>query len=498
MKKENSVLPGCGVPTGRITRARAAACRVSGGVLSLNLPLRKLEKNQVQRGKTKRDENSYAAPTAAFQNKKRAVLRDVTDVCCGNSYKDCINAAKLQTKAIQRVKLGPSRAKLCAEKKTSNSVPTISHGSALVHEEAKNMTEDIPEVAMVESQVIAVPVKVEDSVFGTQNMESHLDGECTCETDLFDEDTSRKGPELFPVIKNVKAKFSEDPGGSSCMDFIDIDSDHKSTQLCCIYSSDIYFNLRGAELIRRPCSNFMETLQRDISHSMRGILIDWLVEVSDEYKLVPDTLYLTVNIIDRYLSKNHIERQKLQILGITCMLIASKYEEIIAPRVEEFCFITDNMYSKEEVLKMEIQILSILGYQLSVPTVKTFLRRFIRAAQSSHKAPLQPFAHLANYFAELTLIEYSFLKFLPSVIAASAVFLARWTLEQSGHPWNQTLEHYTSYKASDLKVAVHAMQDLQMNSNKCPLNAIREKYKLPKFESVAAMSSPELLPLLFC
>ncbi|KAJ6846635.1 cyclin-A2-1-like [Iris pallida] len=498
MKKENSVLAGCGVPTGRITRARAAACGVTHGVLSLNPPLTKPDKNQVQRGKTKRDENNYAAPTAAFQNKRRAVLRDVTNVSCENYYKDCINAAKLQTKAIQRVKLGPSRTKLCADKKTSSLVPSISDGSALVHEEAKCMTEDVPEVAIVEPQVIVVPVKVEDSLFGTQNMQSLVDGESTCDTDLFDEHTSRKGPEAYPAMKNVKAKLSEDLGSSSCMDFIDIDSDHKNTQLCCIYSSDIYFNLRAAELIRRPCSNFMDKLQRDISHSMRGILIDWLVEVSDEYKLVPDTLYLTVNIIDRYLSQNPIERQKLQLLGITCMMIASKYEEIIAPRVEEFCFITDNTYSKEEVLKMEIQVLNILGYQLSVPTVKTFLRRFIRAAQSSYKVALQPLAHLANYLAELTLIEYNFLKFLPSVIAASAVFLARWTLEQSGHPWNQTLEHYTSYKASDLKVAVHAMQDLQMNSNKCPLNAIREKYKLPKFESVAALSSPELLPSLFC
>ncbi|KAK8301359.1 uncharacterized protein LOC105780915 [Gossypium raimondii] len=57
------------------------------------------------------------------------------------------------------------------------------------------------------------------------------------------------------------------------------------------------------------------------------------------------------------------------------MLIASKYEEICAPRVEEFCFITDNIYTREEVLKMESKVLNFLYFQLSVPTTKTFLRR---------------------------------------------------------------------------------------------------------------------------
>ncbi|XP_020261108.1 cyclin-A2-2-like [Asparagus officinalis] len=187
--------------------------------------------------------------------------------------------------------------------------------------------------------------------------------------------------------------------------------------------------------------------------------------VSDEYKLVPDTLHLTVNIIDRFLSQNYIERQRLQLLGISCMLIASTYEEICA-RIEEFCFITDNTYTKEEVLKIEIQVLNLLSFHISVPTVKTFLRRYIRAAHTSYKVSPQALSHLANYLANLTLVEYSFIKFIPSVIAASAMFLARCTLEQSDHPWNSTLEHYTSYKASELKATVLSMQELQF-STKC-------------------------------
>lgn len=119
---------------------------------------------------------------------------------------------------------------------------------------------------------------------------------------------------------------------------------------------------------------------------------------------------------------------------------------------------------------------------------------------------------LANYLAELTLTEYEFLKFLPSLVAASAVFLARWTLDQSDLPWvrirntwhiqqhmlsniffgfipdlwlfnrvqNQTLEHYTSYKCSDIQLCVCALRELQHNTSNCPLNAIREKYRHQK------------------
>ncbi|KAH1212979.1 Cyclin-A2-2 [Glycine max] len=268
---------------------------------------------------------------------------------------------------------------------------------------------------------------------------------------------------LSPPNKDIdmiteKLKLSERLG------IVDIDSvELKDPQVWSSYAPDIYNNIFVREFERRPLSDYMDKLQQDITPSMRGILIDWLVEVSEEYKLVPDTLYLTVNLIDRFLSQSLVQKQRLQLLGVTCMLIASKYEEICAPRVEEFCFITDNTYTKAEVLKMESGVLNLLHFQLSVPTTKTFLRRFILAAQSSYK-------------------------FLPSLIAASAVLIARWTLNQSEHPWNSTMEHYTNYKVSELKTTVLALADLQLDTKGCSLNAIREKYKQQKFKSVANLS----------
>ncbi|GJY39309.1 cyclin [Tanacetum coccineum] len=141
-----------------------------------------------------------------------------------------------------------------------------------------------------------------------------------------------------------------------------------------------------------------------------------------------------------------------------------------------------------QVLDMEREVLDVLGFHLSVPTVQKFLRRFILAAQSSSKAPVVELEYLANYLAELTLTEYSFLKFRPSLVAASAVYLAKWTLDQIEHPWNSTLEHYTKYMASDLKETVVALQDMQLN-NAARLQAIRQKYRQTKYKSVATLTS---------
>ena len=104
----------------------------------------------------------------------------------------------------------------------------------------------------------------------------------------------------------------------------------------------------------------MQTVQQDVNNSMRSILVDWLVEVAQEYKLVSETLFLAINYIDRFLSSEVAPRRKLQLVGITCMLVAAKYEEIYAPQIEDFCYITDNTYTRDEVLAMEQQVTQLI------------------------------------------------------------------------------------------------------------------------------------------
>ncbi|XP_019189830.1 PREDICTED: cyclin-A2-2-like [Ipomoea nil] len=466
----------------RITRSRARTLTSSQGLPPLHPSATLQDGKQVRRASSKRaasDENK--STSSCVQPKKRAVLRNVTNVVCESSYLNCMTG----TKVIQDKKL--------TDKKIAKVMPGV-----LVHKKP-NHVEDRKEHKTEEVN----KVKIEES-------------ECISKENIFAEQIkcgTIKQSSVFGLLPLIKCNFKTVPDhntsqrdeGKLCpkrdelesLGVTDIDSKHSDPQMCTLYAPDIYTNLHAKELDQKVSADYMERLQRDITEGMRGILIDWLVEVCEEYRLAPDTLYLTVNLIDRFLSENYIEKRKLQLLGVTCMLIASKYEEICAPHVEEFCFITDNTYSKEEVVKMESQVLNVLGFRLSVPTTKKFLRRFIQAAQACYEVPSVELEFMANYLAELTLAEYSFLKLLPSVVAASAVFLARWMLDQTKHPWNPTLEHYTRYKASDLETTVSALQDLQLNTKGCPLNAIREKYKQPKFKCVATLTSPKAVESLF-
>ncbi|KAH7574192.1 hypothetical protein JRO89_XS03G0263900 [Xanthoceras sorbifolium] len=490
MNKENTTAAKAEEPTARITRARAKAMGSSGGVFPSSKPTFKPEQKRALRGNSKRaasDESKAPVNVASgLQHKRRAVLKDVTNIC-ENSQINCINVSNLQTG--KRATNGPP-------KKIAKVAADVSVGMLHVEDEEDAKTklaEELSKIRMVEPQEIALPVKLKEREpveMSTCNNRS----ECDKANRTFPRCAAKK-PFGLQASQKKEEKKKELESNDLCI--VDIDSNLKDPQACALYAPDIYNNIRVTELHQRPTTTYMERLQQDINPNMRGILIDWLVEVSEEYKLVPDTLYLTVNLIDRFLSQNYIEKQRLQLLGVSCMLIASKYEEISAPPVEEFCFITDNTYTRGEVLKMESQVLNFLYFQLSVPTTKTFLRRFIQAAQASYEVSCVELEFLANYLAELTLVEYDFLKFLPSLTAASAVFLARWTLNQSEHPWNPTLEHYTNYKASELKCTVLALEDLQLNTNGCSLHAIREKYRQEKFKHVATLTPTERVLSIF-
>ncbi len=129
----------------------------------------------------------------------------------------------------------------------------------------------------------------------------------------------------------------------------DIDERDSEDPLCVTsYVQDMYEHFRLKEMSTSVRPVYMED-QQYINERMRSILVDWLVEVHLKFKLVPETLYLTVNIIDRYLSKTEVSRPKLQLVGVTALLIASKYEEIYPPELRDLVYICDRAYSKLEV-----------------------------------------------------------------------------------------------------------------------------------------------------
>jgi cyclin B len=180
-----------------------------------------------------------------------------------------------------------------------------------------------------------------------------------------------------------------------------------------------FFSLCRPQTAKAP-TLYMHS-QADINARMRAILIDWLVEVHLKFKLVPTTLYLCVNLIDQYCSSNAVQRSKLQLVGVTALLVACKFEEIYPPEVRDCVYITDHAYTREEVLGMEMKMLEFFGYNVAAPTSYQFLVRFLRIGGYSLTSRT---AHRASYFSERCLQEHEMLSYKPSLLAASVVYLA--------------------------------------------------------------------------
>mmetsp|Transcript_10312 Transcript_10312/g.25263 ORF Transcript_10312/g.25263 Transcript_10312/m.25263 type:complete len:412 (+) Transcript_10312:73-1308(+) len=249
------------------------------------------------------------------------------------------------------------------------------------------------------------------------------------------------------------------------------------------YVNDIFNYWFRVEPDTQVAPNYM-LIQTDINDKMRAILIDWLVEVHLKFKLMPETLFLTHNLIDRFLSKKVVTRKNLQLVGVTAMLLASKYEEIWAPEVRDFVYISDKAYTREQILGMEKEMLNTLGFHLTVPTPYQFMSRFFKAANADKQFQL-----LASFIVESSLPDYSMLKYPGSLLAASAVYVAMRTLDKG--EWNETMEAHTRYTEEDIMPCANAMARLQRKSATASLSAVHKKYSNPKFMEVARLVAPE-------
>ncbi|KAL5202680.1 hypothetical protein ABZP36_013632 [Zizania latifolia] len=252
----------------------------------------------------------------------------------------------------------------------------------------------------------------------------------------------------------------------------DIDKLDGDNQLAVVdYIEDIYKFYRTAQHEYRPI-DYMGS-QLEVNPKMRAILTDWIVEVHYKFKLMPETLYLTMYVIDRYLSLQPVLRRELQLVGVAAMLIACKYEETWAPEVSEFICISDNAYSRYQILAMEKNILNMLQWNLTVPTPYVFLVRFVKAAGGDKELE-----HMAFFFAEMALKEYDLVSLCPSLAAASAVYAARCTLKKSPL-WTDTLKHHTGFSDSQVLVNAHA------TAPEGKLKAAYKKYSTVQFGCVA-------------
>ncbi|KFB48450.1 AGAP004962-PA-like protein [Anopheles sinensis] len=229
------------------------------------------------------------------------------------------------------------------------------------------------------------------------------------------------------------------------------------------YVNDIYNYLNRLESTPGYAlqENFLDG-QKEVTHKMRTILIDWINEVHHQFKLDIDTYHMTVSLIDRYLQKvKTVPKRQLQLVGVTAMFIASKYEELFPPEIHDFVFITDDTYQKQQILDMEKEIVKQLDFNLGKPLPTHFLRRFSKAAKASDINHV-----LAKYLIELASVDYSTAHYKPSEIAAAALYISLYLFpvssrggngSSSGKIWNRTVEHYTHFSVQDLTPIVRRL-----------------------------------------
>jgi len=267
-------------------------------------------------------------------------------------------------------------------------------------------------------------------------------------------------------------------------DIIDIDEfDAENTQLVSEYVKDIYSYLIQLERRFRISPTFLE--QKIVTAKMRSVLIDWLIQVHLKFHLLQETLYLCVQIIDAFLQVQDIPKMQLQLVGVTAMFVASKYEEMYVPAIEDFVYMTDNTYTKGEIRQMEINILKTLDFMFGKPLPLHFLRRFSKAGQADPKQHT-----LAKYFMELSLHDVEFSSLDPSYLAASSLCLSFQLLK--GSDWNRTMEYYSTYKQESLNLGMHKIAKLVLKSSEPDYRyrAATTKYATSKFMRISIL--PEL------
>ncbi|CAN8188862.1 unnamed protein product [Coccothraustes coccothraustes] len=252
------------------------------------------------------------------------------------------------------------------------------------------------------------------------------------------------------------------------------------------YAKEIFEYMREREE-KFILPDYMEK-QTDISGDMRAILVDWMVEVQENFELNHETLYLAVKLVDHYLVEVVSMREKLQLIGSTAILIASKFEERCPPCVDDFLYICDDAYKREELIAMEMSILSTLKFDINIPIPYRFLRRFAKCARATMET-----LTLARFLCEMTLQEYDYARESPSKLAASCLLLAL-TMKNLGG-WTPTLEYYSGYSAQDLHPLVKRLNFLLTYQPRDKLNAVRSKYSHRVFFEVAKVTPMDMLKL---
>lgn len=266
-------------------------------------------------------------------------------------------------------------------------------------------------------------------------------------------DAGKKRPISTVVEQDVPKKFKvcgED--GQEEYEWEDLDAeDSNDPFMVSEYVNEIFDYLSHLEVVTLPREEDLYK-HRNIRQN-RDILVNWLVKIHNKFGLLPETLYLAINTMDRFLCKELVQLDKLQLVGTSCLFIASKYEEVYSPSIKHFASETDGACTEEEIKEGEKFILKTLGFNLNYPNPMNFLRRISKADDYDIQSRT-----LAKFLLEISLVDFRFVGILPSLCAAAAMFLSRKMLGKG--KWDGNLTHYSGgYTKAQLAPVCHMIMD---------------------------------------
>ncbi|KAL3939088.1 MAG: hypothetical protein SGBAC_006133 [Bacillariaceae sp.] len=302
----------------------------------------------------------------------------------------------------------------------------------------------------------------------------------------------------------------------------------------------VYVDSCNLEVTQPTESNLYLSYQPELSPKMRAILVDWIIELSEHFHFGPASLHLAITLVDKVMacgpltkiydddecdksnisdslddgeSKTNcffISRDRFQLLGAACTWLACKMEELSPPSVSEIAYVSDNIYSTEQIKRMERRICNALNFSLLHQTPHLYTTEFIRASYECADASIMPkaspvFYHTVMYFMELCRLPYFPVTQKPSLLAAAAVYGARVTLgvqssDRTLDPqgrWSPTLQHYTGYSKADLRETVLLLHSYHQAAEDSSLKSVFAKYRTKKYLRVAVKTVPRVQDLGF-
>jgi len=420
------------------------------------------------------------ATLAGAATRKRAALGDVSNVtktdALGAGAKDGkktlatkgqLSKAAQPTKVQKQSRANTTRSILePKDKNTSELKKRPASGNGISGVPAKKRTTQAAKPLKEEPKEEPKEEKVEEE--NEEDEEENVEPkENVPEADVKEVKDVKEAKQVNGTKKEVEAPITEVFYDGPDLDKEDVDDPLMVSE----YVVEIFEYLKELEIATMANPDYMDS-QTELEWKMRGILVDWLLEVHTRFRLLPETLFLAVNIIDRFLSAKIVQLDRLQLVGVTAMFIASKYEEVLSPHVQNFRHVADDGFTEEEILSAERFVLAALNYDLSYPNPMNFLRRISKADNYDIQTRT-----LGKYLLEIGCLDHRFLAHPPSQVAAAAMYLARLVLERG--PWDATLTHYAGYTEEEIQPVLELMIDYL--SGPVVHEAFFKKYASKKF-----------------